>query len=158
MKYFVLLLMLFMFGNVKAHASLRDIYLSYSYEDKLKSLDICRIGHYNDRKLNEPDEMLYELKGDNCLLAYSFLREQEQKEYNIDKKTWLQIEQYQMVVKAANFYYLGNINNNKANELQELIHHMYNTSCLNNSEKDYLSVFLCEILLTYKGLDIGKIR
>jgi aminoacyl-tRNA hydrolase len=62
------------------------------------------------------------------------------------------------VVKAANFYYLGNINNNKANELQELIHHMYNTSCLNNSEKDYLSVFLCEILLTYKGLDIGKIR
>lgn len=158
MKYLVLLLMFFMVSNVKADISLMDMYRSYSYKDKLKMLDMCRIGHYNDRKSDATDKMLYELKGDICLHAYTFLREQQEKEYNIDKKTWLMIEQYQMIVKAANFYYLGNINTNTANQLKEVIHHAYNNMCLNNSEIDFYFVASCEILLTYKGLDIGNIR
>ena len=157
MKYLVLLLMFFMVSNVKAE-TVKDTYLLFSYNDKLKMLDMCRLGNFGDRDSDATDKQLYEIKGDICSYAWLFLHEQEQKEYNLDKRIWLSIEKNQMVVKAANFYYLGNINTNSANTIKQSIHDMYNTECLKNSKKDFLSVFFCEIYLTYKGLDIGKIR
>ena len=71
MKYLVLLLMFFMVSNVKAE-TVKDTYLLFSYNDKLKMLDMCRLGNFGDRDSDATDKQLYEIKGDICSYAYLF--------------------------------------------------------------------------------------
>lgn len=146
MKYLILLLALFMVSNVNA-----DNYWSLSYIEKNKILNICRLENF-------PDNTSYEEKGDFCVMAGLSLDELLQKEYNETKKASLLLELTQMWVKAGNFYYLGNINNEVTNEISEYIYYVYNTICLNNSKKEAYEVSVCENLLMYKGFDKTKVR
>lgn len=149
MKYLILLLALFMFGNVKAE-TYEDDYRSLSYIDK-KMLNVCRLENF-------PDNTSYEEKGDYCVIASMLLNELLQKEYNETKKVRLLLEYSQMMVKAGNFYYLGNINNEVTNVISEFIYYAYKTNCLNNSKKEAFQVSLCENLLMYKEFDETKVR
>lgn len=144
MKYLVLLLFVLV-SSVNA-----DTYGELSYIDK-KMLNVCRLENF-------PDNTSYEEKGDYCVIAGTLLNELLQKEYNETKKARLVLETTQMWVKAGNFYYLGNINNEVTNEISEFIYYSYNTICLNNSKKETYQVSVCENLLMYKGFDETKVR
>lgn len=154
MKYLVLLLALFMVSNAKAEETYKDKYLSLSYEDKEIKQDLCEFGDYFV-------ETSYAKKADDCVFAYLFLDEQQNKELQTHYIERDFLEKYRYLVKAGNYYqYAFSKDKAEAKELvSKTIHKTYNDYCINEIKSKLLfQTALCENLLMYKGFDETKVR
>lgn len=156
MKYLILLLAVFMFGNVKAEETYtyKDVYRSLSYEDKKIKQDLCEFGDYFV-------ETSYAEKADDCVYAYFFLDEQQNKELQIKYVDRDFLEKYRYLVKAGNYYqYAFSKDRVETKELiSKMIHETYDDYCINEIKSMLLfQTVLCENLLMYKGFDKTKVR
>lgn len=154
MKYLVLLLSLFMFGNVKAEGTYKDIYLSLSYEEKEMKQDLCEFGFYIV-------ETSYAQKSDDCVLAYFFLDEKENKSATLHFRERHHLEKYRYLVKAGNYsLYALSKDSAETNEIiSKTIHDKYNNYCTYEIKSQLLyQTVLCENLLMYKGFDRARVR
>lgn len=145
MKYLVLLLALFMVSNVNAEETYKDVYRSLSYQEKEAYLKLCRLEDFPINTSNDE-------KGNICLFAYFYTLEKMNKEYNPKIKFQLFEEHMRYLVKAGNFYYLINRNN----DLDKVINYMYNTKC-HTLTNDRIEKF-CNIIKRYKGLTLERKR
>jgi hypothetical protein len=142
-----------MASNVKAETKAEtfgDIYLSFSYNDKLKMLDLCELG-------DVLDSTSYDEKVNSCIFAYFFLDEKENKSATLHFRERHHLEKYRYLVKAGNYLYLKNVNNEVTEQISGLIYKAYNTECIRDRNNLFQTVH-CENLLSYKGFDRARVR